>query len=158
MKLKILLINLFFASLLFSESEHIHKHNHDNEIGLAIGFVPGHEDEDSSIGLHLHYIKGIGEHNDFGLGVSLETILDEHSHNSISLIGTYHLKSGFTIAYAPGILFEEHGESMEYTFTQHLECYYEFELSKFHIGPQIDVGFEDSEIHFMFGLHLGLDF
>ena len=159
MKFKIL-FNIFIISVLFSESEHNHKHNHshNNEIAVAIGIVPGHEGEDSSLGLHLHYIKGVGEHNDFGIGLSLETIIDEHKHNAISLIGTYHLKNGFTIAYAPGILFKEHDGDAEIKFTNHFECYYEFELDKFHIGPQIDVGFEESEIHYMFGLHLGIDF
>ena len=125
---------------------------------MAIGIVPGHEGEDSNLGLHLHYVKGLGEHNQFGIGLSLETILDEHKHNAISIIGTYHLKNGFTMGYAPGILFEEHEGNTETKFTHHLECYYEFELDKFHIGPQIDVGFEESEIHYMFGLHLGIDF
>ena len=157
MKFKILL-NILIISVLFSESGHIHSHNHNNELGAAIGIVPGHEGEDNSLGIHLHYIKGVGQHNDFGIGLSLETILDEHSHNSISLIGTYHLKNGFTIAYAPGILFEEHEEDVEIKFTHHFECYYEFELGKFHIGPQLDIGFEELEVHYMLGLHLGIDF
>lgn len=157
MKIKILLY-LLFISIMFSASEHNHKHSHENEFGVAIGIVPGHGDEDANIGLHLHYIKGIGEHNDFGIGISLETILDEHKHNSVSLIGTYHFSSGFTLAYAPGILFAEHEGETENEFTQHFECYYEFELDKFHIGPQIDVGFEDGETHYMLGLHFGIDF
>ena len=157
MKFKILLY-LLIISRVFSESGHIHNHSHNNEFAIAVGVVPGHDGEDNNIGLHLHYVKGIGEHNDFGIGLSLETILDEHKHNAISIIGTYHFKSGFTIGYAPGILFEEHEGDTETKFTHHLECYYEFELDKFHIGPQVDIGFEESEIHYMFGLHLGIDF
>ena len=38
------------------------------------------------------------------------------------------------------------------------EFYYEFELENFHLGPQFDVGFEDNEIHYMLGLHFGIDF
>ena len=74
---------------------------------MAIGIVPGHEGEESNLGLHLHYVKGLGEHNHFGIGLSLETILDEHQHNSMSLLGLYHFDNGFTIAYAPGILFSD---------------------------------------------------
>ena len=94
--------------------------------------------------------------------VIVETIFDEHQHNSISLIALYHFKNGLTIAYAPGILLSEHEdeneEHLEFEFTQHFEFYYEFELEKFHIGPQFDIGFEDGDIHYMLGLHLGVDF
>ena len=34
---------------------------------------------------------------------------------------------------------------------------YEIELDKFHVGPQIDIGFEDGETHYMLGLHFGID-
>jgi len=156
MKFKIL-FSLLLISIIFTESDHIHNHSHNNELGLAIGIVPGHDGESDNLGLHLHYIKGVGDHNTFGIGVSLETIIDEHKHNSFSLIGTYHFESGFTIAYAPGILFAEHNGEIENEFTQHFELYYEIELDKFHVGPQIDVGFEDGETHYMLGLHFGID-
>ena len=156
--MKNIIISIILVSFLLSEIDHIHTHDHNNEIGMAIGIVPGHEGESNNLGLHLHYIKGIGEHNDFGVGVSLETVFDEHQHNSISLIALYHFKNGLTIAYAPGILFVEHEYHSEVKFAQHFEIYYEFELEKFHIGPQFDIGLEDDEIHYMLGLHLGVDF
>ena len=160
--MKNIIISIILVSFLLSEIGHIHTHDHNNEIGMAIGIVPDHEGESNNLGLHLHYIKGIGEHNDFGVGVSLETIFDEHQHNSISLITLYHFKNGLTIAYAPGILFVEHEDEnedhSEFEFAQHFEIYYEFELEKFHIGPQFDIGLEDGEIHYMLGLHLGVDF
>jgi len=148
---------LFFCiNILFSQIDHQHSHSHKNEIGMAIGLVPSHE-EDNNIGLHLHYVKGLGEHNHFGLGLSLETIFDEHLHNSISLLGLYHFDNGFTMAYAPGILFSEHDGNSETHFTQHFEFYYEIELDKFHIGPQFDIGIEDGDLHYMFGIHFGID-
>ena len=148
---------LFFCiNILFSQIDHQHSHSHKNEIGMAIGLVPGHE-EDNNIGLHLHYVKGLGEHNHFGLGLSLETIFDEHLHNSISLLGLYHFDNGFSMAYAPGILFSEHDGNSETHFTQHFEFYYEIELDKFHIGPQFDIGIEDGDLHYMFGIHFGID-
>ena len=156
--MKQVVLFLSILTFVFCESNHVHNHDHNNEFGIAIGLVPGHENEENSIGLHLHYIKGIGEHNDFGIGISLETIFDEHKHNSISIIATYHLANGFTIAYAPGILFIEHEDGDEVEFTQHFEFYYEFELEKFHIGPQIDIGFEGNEVHYMLGVHFGIDF
>ena len=156
MKFKFLLY-LLIIGIVFSESGHAHNHSHENEFGIAIGIVPGHEGERDNLGLHLHYIKGIGEHNNFGIGLSLETIFDEHEHNSVSIIGTYHFKKGFTVAYAPGILFAEHDDGTKKHFTQHFEFYYEFELEHFHVGPQIDIGFENGNIHYMLGLHFGID-
>ena len=154
---------ILFINLLFCQIEHNHNHSHNNEIGMAIGIVPGHEGEENNLGVHLHYVKGLGKHNHFGIGLSLETILDEHQHNSMSLLGLYHFDNGFTIAYAPGILISEHDESedhesSEFKFTHHFEFYYEFELDKFHIGPEIDIGFEEEGIHYMLGVHLGIDF
>ena len=94
MKRTILFISII--SIIFPESGHLHNHSHENEFGIAIGIVPGHKDEDDNFGLHLHYVKGIGEHNDFGIGISIETIFDEHKHNSLSVLGTYHFENGFT--------------------------------------------------------------
>ena len=156
--MKQILYFLIIFNIILSSEIHSHSHNHNNEIGVAIGIVPGHEDEGDNVGLHLHYVKGLGEHNDFGIGISLETIFDEHKHNSVSILGTYHFENGFTIAYAPGILFAEHDGETEEEFTQHFEFYYEFELEHFHVGPQIDIGFEDNETHYMLGLHFGIDF
>ena len=153
-----LIIFLFMISSIFSQSEHIHNHGHENEFGIALGIVPGHEDEDNNIGMHLHYVKGLGEHNNYGIGISFETIFDDHKHNSISLITTYHFDKGYTIAYAPGILFFEHDGKTETDFTQHFEFYYEFEIDHFHIGPQFDIGYEDGEIHYMLGVHFGINF
>ena len=62
------------------------------------------------------------------------------------------------MSYAPGILFSEHEEDSETNFTQHFEFYYEFELDKFHIGPQFDIGIEEGDLHYMFGMHLGIDY
>ena len=65
---------IFFISIMsiiFSESGHNHNHSHENEFGVAIGVVPGHDDEGDNLGLHLHYVKGIGEHNRFGIGISV---------------------------------------------------------------------------------------
>ena len=152
-----ILFTISLLTLLISQIEHEHNHEHKNEIGMAIGIVHAHEGEESNLGLHLHYVKGLGEHNHFGIGLSLETILDEHQHNSMSLLGLYHFDNGFTIAYAPGILFSEHDGNNETHFTQHFEFYYEFELDKFHIGPQFDVGMEEGGVHYMYGIHFGID-
>jgi len=157
-----IIISIILVNFSLFGITHAHSHEHNNEIGMAIGVVSAHGGEDNNLGLHLHYIKGIGKHNDFGVGLSLETIFDEHQHNSISLIVLYHFKNGLTIAYAPGVLLSKHSDEnedhSEIEFAQHFEIYYEFELEQFHIGPQFDIGFEEGEVHYMLGLHLGIDF
>ena len=39
-----------------------------------------------------------------------------------------------------------------------LELAYEIPFGGLHIGPQIDIGIEQEGIHYMFGVHLGIDF
>ena len=63
----------------------------------------------------------------------------------------------------PDIKFNQYNKTQGLPFTtieltQHFEFYYEFELEHFHVGPQIDIGFEDNETHYMLGLHFGIDF
>ena len=159
---KLLLLLFCIPSFCFSqhnhdEENHSHTaHSHNNEFAIGIGIIPKHE---NSIGFHSHYIKGIGLKNKIGAGISFETILDDHAHHSLSLIGLYRFDFGFTIAYAAGILrvAENEGDS-ELQFAQHLEFAYEIPIGELHIGPQIDVGIEEEGIHYMFGLHMGIDF
>ena len=169
---KILLLLIISPLFCFSqhnhdEENHSHEdHSHNNEFAIGLGVIPEHE---SSLGFHAHYIKGIALNNKIGVGISVETILDDHAHHSLSLISLYRFDFGITIAYAAGILRvseEEHNEGhddgheeeTEYQFTQHLEFAYEIPFGELHIGPQIDIGIEQEGIHYMFGVHLGIDF
>ena len=90
--MKIIILFIFYISILVGQIVHEHTHEHNNEFGVGLGIVP------------------------------------------------------------------EHDGNNETNFTQHFEFYYEFELEKFHIGPQFDIGFEDDDIHYMIGIHLGVDF
>jgi hypothetical protein len=157
---KILL--LLIASPLFCFSQHNHDdenhshedHSHNNEFAIGLGVIPEHE---NALGIHAHYIKGIGLNNKFGAGISFETILDDHEHHSFSLISLYRFDFGITVAYAAGILRVVEDEP-EYQFSQHIELAYEIPFGELHIGPQIDIGIEEEGIHYMFGVHLGIDF
>ena len=166
---KILILFLIFPLFCFSQynhndENHSHEdHSHNNEFAIGIGFIPKHE---NAIGFHTHYIKGIALNNKLGAGISFETILDEHAHHSLSLIGLYRFNFGFTIAYATGILRiseegsheQENEKNTEYQFAQHLEFAYEIPIGELHIGPQIDIGIEQEGIHCMLGIHMGIDF
>ena len=165
---KILLLLIISPLFCFSqhnhdEENHSHEdHSHNNEFSIGLGVIPEHE---NSLGFHAHYIKGIALNNKIGVGISVETILDDHAHHSLSLISLYRFDFGITIAYAAGILrvseeenHNDHEENTQYQFSQHLEFAYEIPLGILHIGPQIDIGIEEEDIHYMFGVHLGIDF
>jgi hypothetical protein len=171
---KILLILLFIPFFSFSQEEE-HKGNscgfactHNNELAIGIGVLPNH---DFSVGFHAHYIKGIALDNKLGLGIGFETILEEHTHNSYNLMCVYRFGSninGFlSIAYGAGVLRsseesheehedEEHEEKITSSFAQHVEIVYELNHKRgFCYGPVLDIGFDNNEIHYMIGFHIG---
>ena len=74
----------------FSLSQHNNNDDHsydlhlyDNEFTIGVGLILKY---DNAIGIHSHYIKGIGFNNKLGAGISFETILYDHAHYSLSLI------------------------------------------------------------------------
>ena len=64
-------------------------HSHKNEISVAAGIVPIISENKLTAGFHLHYVRGMGNTKKFGLGVSLETIIDEHKHYTLSIVFQY---------------------------------------------------------------------
>ena len=155
MKKILLILVISFSYSSFSQEHVEHEHNHSNEFSFAIGVIPQHE---YSIGIHAHYIKGVALENKLGFGVSVETILDEHAHHSFSLISLYRFGNGITLAYASGMLRVAEENNVEFQFAQHFELGYEIAVGEFHVGPQLDVGIEEEGVHYLLGLHLGIDF
>jgi hypothetical protein len=137
------------------EFGHVHK---KNEISAALGIVPLKHEHEVTAGLHLHYIRGVAFHNKLGIGVGFETIFDEHKHFTISVVFQYRIYKGWSVAYAPGLLMVKENETYEYQFAQHFETAYEWEIGKFHIGPMAEVGVEPNGVHYMLGVHFGIDF
>ncbi len=135
-----------------------HNHHHKNEISIAVGIVPIPAEDEITPGIHLHYIKGIGESNKFGVGVGLETILDEHKHYTLSAVFQYRIYKGLIIAVAPGLLLRKEGTKNVFEFARHIEAGYEFEVGKIHIGPVVELGIEENGAHYMGGIHFGIDF
>jgi len=161
---KLFLIPIFIISVLFTikgyaqDHHEKHKHSHKNEISIAVGIVPLVAEDKLTGGIHLHYIRGIGKTNRFGIGAAVETILDEHKHITISAAFQYRVYKGLIFGYGPGLLIRKEGSETEYQFAQHFEVAWEFELGKFHLGPMAEVGFEKNGVHYMIGIHFGLDF
>ena len=154
----------FIAATLISvcghaqDEENEGHHHHKNEISAATGIVPLVAEDKLTVGFHLHYIRGVGKNSRFGVGVGLETILDEHKHYTLSVVLQYRIHKGLILAIAPGLLMRKEGSANVFQFAQHIEITYEFELKKFHIGPVAELGIELTGIHYMGGIHFGIDF
>jgi len=162
-RLTILSVLVFITASLISISgfsqDHEHKHHHPvNEVGIALGAFFLDQEDEVRMGMHLHYIRAVALNQKFGIGAGFETIFDEHQHYTVSLVFQYRIIGGWTVAYAPGILWVKEEGEFETQFAQHIETAYEFELGKFHIGPMAEVGFEKHGTHYMLGVHLGIGF
>ena len=46
-------------------------HHHRNELSVATGLVPLIAEGELSWGIHIHYIRGIGDENKVGIGIGL---------------------------------------------------------------------------------------
>lgn len=175
MIMKKLITLILFIFPLISFSQENHKKNdcgfactHENEFAVGIGVLPNHE---MSIGFHAHYIKGIALDNKLGLGLGYETIFDDHTHDSYNLMCVYRFGSNlngfFSVAYGAGILRssenhdeheDEHEDKEDITssFAQHIEIVYELNhRQRFCYGPVLDIGFDNNEVHYMIGFHIG---
>jgi len=137
---------------------HNHSHSHNHEISIGAGVVFLSPEYNVAPGFHLHYIKGIAFQNRLGIGLGLETILEEHKHYSISVVFQYRIYKGLTAVYAPGILILKEESEKELQFAQHLEAAYEFELGAVHLGPMAGIGTAKEGIHYIIGVHFGIDF
>ncbi len=133
-------------------------HHHRNEISIATGIVPLPAENELTMGFHLHYIRGVGKEGRFGLGLGLETIIDEHKHYTASVVFQYNIYKGLIVGYSPGVMMRKEGNQNLFQFAQHIETAYEFELGEFHIGPMAELGIEQIGVHYMVGIHVGIDF
>ena len=131
-------------------------HHHRNELSVATGLVIG--EGELSWGIHIHYIRGIGDENKVGIGIGLETIVDKHRHYTISGVLHYRIYKGLIFSLAPGLLILKEEDKYLLQFAQHFELAYELEIGEFHLGPVAELGLETIGVHYMVGLHFGIDF
>lgn len=137
--------------------EHDHDHDHHRyEFGMANSLVYLGADDEFSYGLHLHFVRNIGESR-FGAGLGYERIFDEHKHNTLGLVGSFRATERLIFNLSPGIAFEG-GETDHLSFAMHIESTYEFQIRKLHIGPLVEFAFDTEDYHISLGLHLGLGF
>ena len=133
-----------------------HHSHHKNEIGVANSAVYFVKEETFNYGLHLHYIRTVGE-SKFGLGVGYERIFDDHGHNTIGLVGSFRPIHPLSFILSPGVSLED-DHFDEPKFALHAETSYEFEIGNLHIGPLLEVAYDPDDVHISLGLHLGIGF
>ncbi len=100
--------------------DHSH-HEHRNEVSIAIG--PSWQLTDNSLAgaVHLHYIRGLGKGNRFGVGAGLEAIIGQHMHYSAAAIFHVRIYRGLLAGYAPGISLVIEDGRTAVQFAQHVE-------------------------------------
>lgn len=147
----LIFIVLSWCSALAQEEHHEHDHHH-HHLGLAIGPTYIVAEKEFAPGIHFHYSRLIDvKEAQFGVGLGLETIRDEHRHYATSLNLSYYPIHNITLTIAPGIQF---GPSVR-EFTTHFEGSYEFIFGAFHLGPALEYAYAKNDAHAMLGLHLG---
>ncbi len=138
-----------------ADSEADHHAHHKNEIGVANSPVYFFKEEAFAYGLHIHYSRSLSELN-FGAGLGYERIFDEHGHHMIGLEVFYRPVEALCLNLSPGLTFED--KNPKAGFSLHLETSYEFEIKDFHLGPALELAFDQEDIHLSAGLHLGYGF
>ncbi len=161
--LTVSLILVFGQTLWAQNHEHGHDHhtheNHidpKNEIGLANNLVYLGEEGEFAYGLHLHFIRNIGDSR-FGYGLGYEQIFDEHTHRNVGVVASFKPIHHLVLNVSPGITFLG-GDERETTWAVHLEVNYEFEIKTFHLGPLLEYAFTGHGYHICLGLHLAYAF
>lgn len=156
----ILVISLIFSLNTFAQDLHEHEHEHEcshhaNEIAVASTYVYFPGEKAFAPGLHFHYVRNIPGTR-FGLGVGYEKIFDEHSHNTIGIIGSYRPVDKLSLMLSPGITLGTHEKTAG--FSVHFETTYEFVYKMIHFGPVAGIGWDGEDYHIGGGIHIGIGF
>jgi len=133
---------------------HSHHSHHTNEIAIATSPVYFVNEKELTFAIHFHYLHFIKD-SKFGIGLGYEKILDEHNHETIGIVGSYHLNEKMSINLSPGVSFEN---KRNMNFALHIESAYEFSIQNFHFGPVIEFAYDSEDQHISLGLHIGFGF
>jgi hypothetical protein len=131
-----------------------HEH-HKNEIGISNAPVYFIKEKSLAYGFHLHYTRNIAQ-TKFGFGTGYERIFDEHKHNTFGIEAIYRPIEDLSLSVSPCVAFEDKNPAEN--FALHFETAYEFEIKDFHIGPAIEIAYDQEDYHLSIGLHFGYGF
>jgi hypothetical protein len=162
MKIRLLVLLVLLVQLTFAQDHH-HNHDHDhdshrNHIGLGLGAASLFAENNYAPVVHLHYLYRVAPHSPVSVGLGFESILDDHTHNTLSALVNYELLPRLSIVGGPGITFAEEEEESHRSMSGHVEMIYEFSVGEFHLGPMLGFGFDKEESHASLGIHIGFGF
>ncbi|WP_423130318.1 hypothetical protein [Gaoshiqia sp. Z1-71] len=160
MKLILLIILLAFTRFIYAQDVDrpgAHDH-HRHHIGLGAGATSIFNENNLVPGIHLHYYYRLTEHSPVSVGLGYESILDDHTHNTLTSLINYEFMEGFSLSAGPGLTFAKEEGKTHTSLSGHLELLYEFRLGEFHLGPMIGLGIDREDSHASVGIHFGFGF
>lgn len=163
------LIVLVVAYSLRVEAQHSNNsnshasHNHEldpHKYHIGIGFGGAHifSENVQAPAFHLHFLRQLGHHNQWGLGIGYEAIADEHWHNGLNLLVNYRPVRFLSLLAGPGLVIGKHDGKTEVLPAFHTEAVFEFNVGGLHIGPMIGYGRDKEDNHISVGVHVGFGF
>ncbi len=162
---KILLILVWTNFLILNvsgqvkEENRTHQHDkHKYHLGFGVAETYLKSENGLAPGFHLHFLRQLGQEQNWGVGLGYEAIIEENIHSSINLLANYHLSDILSLNAGPGLVFAKHDGESEILPAFHTEAVFEFSLGGIHIGPMAGFGIDREESHFSLGVHVGFGF
>ncbi len=155
------LIFLFFSlSFLHSDaqkSDTLHETDHEHvhplfELGVSSAAVKLIEENEMTVGFHIHASTNISHDLPFTAGLGYEYIVDEHQHHSFGLLIGWNPIHELCFSVSPGVT----SSKGVFQFAAHIEVNYAFELGKIHLGPALEYAYSLGDTHISLGLHVGI--
>ncbi len=155
-----MLLGLFAVSpSLFAQHSHTHDHDrHKYHLGIGAVGTKVLSEEVVSPGFHVHFIRQLGHHNQWGIGLGYEGIVDDHWHNGLNLLLNYRPLKFLSLLAGPGLVLGKHDNEFEIIPAFHTEAVFEFNFRGLHIGPMVGYGRDREDSHFSAGFHIGIGF
>jgi hypothetical protein len=156
------LLSVFLLPL-SAQDAHSHDHDHDHDphkhhIGFGIAATKLLNENVLAPGFHVHFIRQLGHHNQWGLGVGLEVIADENWHSGLNLLFNYRPLRFLSLLAGPGLAVVKHEGDVEFLPAFHTEAVFEFDIGNLHVGPMIGYERDTEHSHFSVGIHIGIGF
>lgn len=158
MKQYLLLFILLVCTLFLKAQVHENHSHHTYHFGFGFNgaFVSG----TSGIvpGFHIHVLKQLNHFEKWQIGIGYENMMADKIHHSINIPVGYNITEHLVLKVGPGFSLEKEDAKTELILSGHIECIYEFEFNKLHLGPLIGLGFDKHDSHIGLGVHAGFGF
>ncbi len=156
---RLLFIVFFVVNVFMLAAQNHSEHNHKN-FHLGVGFNGAIVSGTSGIvpGFHVHLLKQLQHFEKWQVGIGYENMMADKVHHSINLPVGYNITEHLVLKVGPGFSFEKEDSKTELILSGHIECIYEFEFNKLHMGPIIGFGFDKHDSHIGLGVHAGFGF